>query len=161
VVERQRGAPVEAQEFGRQDPGESLEAVEERVVLLHQVVERHADRERDHDGVDALGADRKPADEGREERGEQQRNRHREPPRPAEADVADGAAPEDRQRVAGAAGNRHLRQRHHARVAGKEGQRQGDDPEGERLSADLEGEERRRHPGIDQQRRDHHQLADR
>ena len=45
-------------------------AVEDRVILVGEIVERRRDRERDHDGVDALGAHRERAGDRAEDRGE-------------------------------------------------------------------------------------------
>ena len=49
---------------------------------------------------------------------------------------------EDRDQVAGDAGDGHLRERDHPAVAAEERERQRDDAERERLPADLEREER-------------------
>ena len=136
---------------------EALEAVEERVVLLGEVVEGHPDRQRDHDRVDALGAHREPADERPAHRRDHEREHHRQPPGPAQADVG-AARGEDRVHVARDARDRHLGERDHAAVAGEERQRERDEPQGERLRADLVGEERRGHPRVDQHRQQHQHV---
>ena len=69
--------------------------------------------------------------------------------------VGRAAGAEDRDHVAGDAGDRHLRERHHAAVAAEEGERQRDQAERERLRADLEREERRR-----DEREQQHEGAD-
>ena len=76
-VERHRLLEVDAEELGRGDLAEALEAVEDGVVLLRQVEEGDADRERDHDRVDALGAHREPADRGGEQRWRRRARRRR------------------------------------------------------------------------------------
>ena len=131
----------------RVDLAQALEAVEQRVVLQHQVVERHADRQRDHDGVDALGAHRQPADQRGAHGGDQHRERHRHPPRPAQVDRrrAGAAGAEDAERIAGDAGHRHLRQRHHAAVATEKRERQRDQPRISDCAATWKVNERRGH----------------
>src|SRR3546814_17795293 len=64
VVEGRRIAPVDAEQRRRLDAGIAVEAVEEVVVLAHEVEEGDGDRKRDHDGVDALGSNRDEAEEG-------------------------------------------------------------------------------------------------
>ena len=49
-------------------------AVEQCVVLLREIEERRRDRERDHDGIDALGPDRDRADDGGGDSGEETAN---------------------------------------------------------------------------------------
>ena len=142
-VERHRIAPGDAEHLGRVDLAQALEAVEDAVVLQHQVVEGDADRERDHDRVDAFGAHRQPADQRRRERAHEQGDRDRRPPRPAEADLGGAARAEDGERIARHAGDRHLGERDHAAVAAEEGERERDQPEHQRLRRDLEGDERR------------------
>ena len=78
-------------------------------------------------------------------------DRHRHPPGPAEADLGGAAGAEHGQRVAGDAGDRHLRQRDHAAVAAEERERERDQAEHQRLRGDLEGEERRRDEREDEQ----------
>src|SRR3546814_9050483 len=85
VVEGHRIAPVDAEQRRRGDAGIAVEAVEEVVVLTHEVEEGDGDRQRDHDGVDALGAHRDEADEGAEEGGAEDGDRDGHPPWPAEA----------------------------------------------------------------------------
>src|SRR3546814_5981038 len=75
VVEGHRIAPVDAEQRRRGDAGIAVEAVEEVVVLTHEVEEGDGDRQRDHDGVDALGAHRDEADEGAEEGGDRKSRR--------------------------------------------------------------------------------------
>src|SRR3546814_4638030 len=74
VVEGRRIAPVDAEQRRRRDAGIAVEAVEEVVVLAHEVEEGDGDRQGDHDGVDALGAHRDEADEGAEEGGAEDRS---------------------------------------------------------------------------------------
>src|SRR3546814_21001856 len=50
VVEGHRIAPVDAEQRRRGDAGIAVEAVEEVVVLTHEVEEGDGDRQRDHDG---------------------------------------------------------------------------------------------------------------
>ena len=71
--------------------------------------------------------------------------------------IAAGA--EDGHQIAGDAGDRHLRQRHHAAVAAEEGERQRDQAERQRLRTDLEGEERRSDEGIGEQQGGDHDVA--
>src|SRR3546814_17174772 len=77
VVEGHRIAPVDAEQRRRGDAGIAVEAVEEVVVLTHEVEEGDGDRQRDHDGVDALGAHRDEADAGAEEGGAEDRSEER------------------------------------------------------------------------------------
>ena len=133
------------------------------IVLLHQIVERYADRDGDHDRVDAFGTHREPADEAPEHGGDDDGDRHRDPPGPAQAaGAALGLAgdAEDRHHVAGQPGDRHLGDRHHAAIAAEEGQRERDQSQREGLSADLIDEERRGDPGIDQHRQQDDHVAD-
>ncbi len=51
--------------------------VEDRVVLEREEIERHADREGDHDGVDAGGADGEEAGSDREQGGDRDCDRAR------------------------------------------------------------------------------------
>jgi hypothetical protein len=144
-VERHRIAPGDAEHLGRVDLAQPLEAVEDAVVLQHQVVEGDADRQRDHDRVDAFGANREPADQGGDGHADQQCRRQRRPPGPAEADLRRAAVAEHRQRIAGDAGDGHLREGDHAAVAAEEGQRERDQAEHQRLRGDLEQHEGCRH----------------
>src|SRR6185295_8628749 len=86
VIKRNVGAPVHAEEMRGGDGVDAGVAVEDRPVLVREVIERRADRERDHDGVDALGTHRERAAKGAEHRRQRERHRGREPPRPAHAD---------------------------------------------------------------------------
>ena len=153
IVVGNRLAEIDVEHDRRMDLVEALVSAEDRVVLLRQVVEGHADRQRDHDRIDAFGAHREPADEGGEQGRDRHADRHRDPPRPAQAA---GAAlrlagnAEDRHHVAGETGDRHLGQRDHAAIAAEEGEREGDQAEHQRLAADLIDEERRGDPGVDQ-----------
>src|SRR5260370_185091 len=61
VVKGNIGAPVDAPEIGGGDGVDAGMAVEDRPVLVGEVVERRADRQRNHDRVDALGAHRERA----------------------------------------------------------------------------------------------------
>ena len=81
-----------------------------------------------------------------------ERERHADPPGPAEADLGRAARAEDADHVAGDPGHRHLRQRNHAAVPAEKGERQRDQAERQRLRPDLEGDERTRHPRKDEQR---------
>ena len=134
----------------RQHAGEARMAVEQRVVLLRQVEERHGDGDGDHDGVDARGPDRDQADQGGDDGAAGNRERHRRPPRPVQAEIQAVAA-DDGDQVAGDAGDRHLGQRDHPAIAAEEHQRQRDDAEEQRLAADLEGPEIGHHQWIDHQ----------
>ena len=66
VVERHRVAPARRRaRAGGITLWKPWKPLKMRVVLLDEVVEGHADGQRDHDRVDALGAHREPADERR------------------------------------------------------------------------------------------------
>src|SRR3546814_5592619 len=67
---------------------------------------------------DALGPHREGTCEDAEQRGDGDRQRNDHPPRPAEAQAGRAVA-EDREHVAGHAGDGHLRQRHHAAIAAR------------------------------------------
>src|SRR5689334_16150189 len=95
-VERHGIARLDAEHLGNAELAEALETVEDGVVLLREIEEGDADRERDHDRVDALGAYREPADGGRERGRDDDRERRRQPPWPAEADRRCAARAEDR-----------------------------------------------------------------
>ena len=157
-VEGEGIAPVQSEDHRRVHLLEALEAVEDRVVLQHQVVERHADRQRDHDRVDAVGAHRQPADQGAARNRDDQREGHHHPPGPAQA--GGGAArAQHGDRVARDAGHRHLRERHHAAVAGEEGEGQRDQAEDQRLRGDLVEQEGRGDEGQQQHERQDQHVA--
>ena len=141
IVKGNVGAPVDAPEMRRGDGVDAGVAVEDRPVLVGEVVERRADRERDHDGVDALGAHRERAAERAEDGREHQRHRRREPPRPAQADIGVAAHAEHRDHVGGEAGDGELHQADHAAIAGEEHQAERDDAEDQRRGEDLDQEE--------------------
>ncbi len=132
--------------------------VEQRVILLREVKERGGDRERNHDRVDALGADRNRTDDRRGDGRQQHGKRHQHPPRPAKAVNVDVVGAEDRHRVGGDAGAGDLRQADHAAVAGKQHHRQRQQAPDQRISADLGEEELRGDERIEQQRRRKHAL---
>jgi hypothetical protein len=122
VVKGNIGAPVDAPEIGGGDGIDAGMAVEDRPVLVGEVVERRADRQRNHDRVDALGAHRERAAKHSEERCTRERHRSCEPPRPAEADIGVAADAEHRDHVACEARNGELHQADHAAIARKEHQ---------------------------------------
>ena len=134
-------------------------AAEDRPVLVGEIVEGRADRERDHDGVDALGAHRERAAERAEDGREHQRHRRRQPPRPAEADIGVGAHAEHRDHVGGEAGDGELHQADHAAITGQEHQAERDGPEDQRRGKDLDQEEAAGDERHDQQ--DHRHQPDR
>ena len=134
-------APVDAPEMRRGDGVDAGVAVEDRPVLIGEIVEGRTDRERDHDGVDALGPHRERAAERAERGRERQRHRRRQPPRPAEADIGAAADAEHRDHVAGEACDGELHQAHHAAIACEEHQAERDDAEDQRRAEDLDQEE--------------------
>ena len=156
IVERHRLAPVDAEQGRRDDVVEAGVAVEDRVVLAGEVEERRSDRQRDHDRVDALGANREGADQRSKQGRDQDRERDMQPPRPAQADLRHAAGAEDRHHVAGKRPHRHLDQAHHPAIAGQHHQRQGDHPEDEAPAEDLE-----QHEVAGQGRHQQQQQADR
>src|SRR5437764_7458872 len=85
VIERDVGTPVDAEKMRGGDGVDAGMAAEDRPVLVGEVVKCGADRQRDHDGVDALGAHRERAAQRAEYGRKRQRDRGREPPRPAHA----------------------------------------------------------------------------
>ena len=90
------------------------------------------------------------ADQRRSDPGDEDgRTAPQDPPRPSEAEDAGVVRPEDRDRVAGHAGDADLRQADHAAaVAGEHHQGQRDHAEGQRVAADLrQGRSRTRRPG--------------
>src|SRR6185503_3759112 len=101
VVEGNVGPPVDAQEMRGGNGVDAGVAVEDGPVLVGEIIECRADRERDHDGVDAFSPDREGAAERAEGGGQRERDRRRQPPRPAEADIGAGAHAEYRDHVAG------------------------------------------------------------
>ena len=64
VVERRRLGKVDAEHARRPHAVDAVVAVEDVVVLEGEIGERRADRERDHDRIDAVGAHREQADGG-------------------------------------------------------------------------------------------------
>ena len=118
IVERQGIAPVDPQQHRRLQPGEAAMAVEDRVVLPGEIEEGDPDGERDHDRIDAAGAHRDEADEQRQDDGDGDGKRNRRPPRPVQAEMG-AVHPDDRDHVAGGAGDRHLREGNHAAIAAR------------------------------------------
>ncbi|GCC46283.1 hypothetical protein chiPu_0030429, partial [Chiloscyllium punctatum] len=155
IVEGDVAAPVDAPEMRRRHGVDAGVAVEDRPVLVGEIVERSADRERDHDGVDALGAHRERAAERAEQRRQRQRHRGCQPPRPAQADIGVAAHAEHRDHVAGEARDGELHQADHAAIAGEEHQAEGDDAEDQRGGEDLDQEE-----AVGDQRHDHEDQRD-
>ncbi len=140
IVERQRRAPIDTEQLRRSESGEAGEAVEDGVVLIAEIEDGDADRQGDHDRVDALGPDRDHTDQRGDGCADQDGAGHNDPPRAAEPEfVAVGS--QDGDHVAGHPGNGHLRQRHHAAVSRQHHQRQGDDAEQQALRPDLHDEE--------------------
>ena len=137
IIEGDGGVPVDAEELRRRDAVDAGVAVEDGVVLVGEIKERRGDRERDHDRVDALGPHGQSADDGAEDHREDERHRQGEPPRPAEAEAMHAVDAENRHDVAGETGDRHLRQAHHASVAGEKHQAQRDRAEHVRPGEDL------------------------
>ena len=80
--------------------------------------------------IQPISADAQAADKDRE--------RHQEPPRPAEAHGRRSVDAEDGDHIAGDAGDRDLRQADHAAIAGEQHQRQRDHAEDQRIGADLD-----------------------
>ena len=130
-------------------------AVEDRPVLVREVIERRADRERDHDGVDALGAHRERAAKRAEHRRQRERHRGREPPRPAHADIGVAADADHRDHVAREAGDGELHQADHAAIACEEHQAERDHAEDQRGGENLDQEE-----AVGDQRHDHEDQRD-
>ncbi|MEY9641395.1 hypothetical protein ABIF66_009649 [Bradyrhizobium japonicum] len=110
-------------------------------VLVGEIIESRADREGDHDGVDALGAHRQRAAKRAEQGRERERHRDREPPRPTQADIGVAADAEHRDHIGGEACDGELHQADHAAVAGEEHQAQRHDAEDQRGRKDLDQEE--------------------
>src|SRR3984893_14954180 len=76
IIERDIRAPVDAPEMRRDDAVDAGVAVENDPILVGEVVECRCDRQRDHDRIDALGADcERPADRAEQRR---QSERHRD-----------------------------------------------------------------------------------
>ena len=159
IVERHGIAQTDPKDRRRIHLVEAAMPREQGIVLQREIIEGDADRERDHDGIDALGAHREPADEGGECDGDQHGEDNREPPGPAQADRIDAGA-EDRHHVAGDAGYRELCQRNHAATAAEESERERDQPKREGLAADLEGKEGRDDQWINQQAGQHDHMAE-
>src|SRR5215475_4065094 len=155
VIEGNIGAPVDAPDMRRGDRVDAGMAVEDRPVLIGEVVEGGADGERDHVGVDALGAPREPPAERAEGGRERERHRRRKPPRPAETDIGAAADAEDGVHVAGKASDGELHQADHAAIARQEHQAESDDPEDQRRAEDLDQEE-----AVGDQRHDHEDGRD-
>jgi hypothetical protein len=65
-----------------------------------------------------LGPDRESAAQRAEQRGEQDRDRDRRPPRPFQADLGDGALAEDGDEIGGEGGDGHLDQTDDPAIAG-------------------------------------------
>ena len=126
-------------------------SIEQSVVLLREVEEGGGDRQRDHDGVDALGAHRYRTDQRRHRGGDQHRERHQHPPRPTKAVNVHVVGAEDRDRVGGDAGGRDLGEAHHAAVTGEQHHREREQAPDERIGADLGDEELRCNGGIKKQ----------
>src|SRR6202048_1403712 len=100
VIERHIRAPVDAPEMRRDDTVDAGVAVENDPILVGEVVEGRCNRQRDHDGIDALGANReRPADRA-EQRRQSERHRGCEPPRQSEADAGVAAGAKERSSVA-------------------------------------------------------------
>ncbi len=93
--------------------------------------------------------------------GDQHRERHRHPPRPAQVHRrrARAAGAEDAERIAGDAGHRHLRQRHHAAVAAEKRERQRNQAQDQRLRRHLKGDERRGHEREHEHEQAHEHMA--
>ena len=126
-------------------------AVEDRVVLVGEVVERRGDGERNHDRIDAGGTNRQRAAERAEDRRKGERHRGREPPGPAQADIGMAADAKDRVHVAREAGDGELHQADHAAIACQEHQAECDDPEDHGGAEDLDQEEAIRNQRHDQE----------
>src|SRR5579871_2796282 len=141
VVKGNIGTPVHTPEMGGRDRVDAGVAVEDRPVLVGEIVERRADRERDHDGVDTLGANSERAAECSEGDSERDGHRGRQPPRPTQADIGAAAHAEHRDHVAGEARDGELLQADHAAVACEEHQAESDDPEDHRGAEDFDQEE--------------------
>ena len=131
-------------------------AVEDGPVLIGEVVERGADRERDHDRVDAFGTDSERSAECAEGGCKRERHRRRQPPGPAETDIGAAADAEHSEHVAGKARDSELHQADHAAIAGKEHQAERDRPEDQRGAEDLDQEE-----PVGDQRHDQEDRGDR
>ena len=119
-----RVTPIQATDHGGVDLLQTLKTAKDAIVLQSKVVKARAERERNHDRVNAFGAHRKPADEGADQGGDKQCHRHHQPPRPVQTDFCSAARAKNGHHVAGYASHCHLRQRDHAAVAAEKGERE-------------------------------------
>src|SRR6185437_3813050 len=141
VIEGNVGAPVDTPEMRGRDGVNAGVAVEDRPVLIGEVIEGRTDRERDHDGVDAFGAHCQRATERAEGGGEGDRHRGCQPPRPAQADIGATAHAEHRNHVARKSRDGELHQADHSAIAREEHQAERNDTEDQRGAEDFNQEE--------------------
>src|ERR1700730_4051853 len=124
-------APINAPELRGPDRVKTAKPIENCVVLASEIKKSRCDRERDHNGVDAGGADRERTREGSKSDRNDDANRHRGPPWPTKANGDHGTLTKDRDAVSGQPGDRHLDQGDHAAIAGKKHQAERDHAQNE------------------------------
>src|SRR5260370_22208309 len=108
MVERDRIAPVDTGDFRRGNSGKSGMPVEPRIILLREIEEAGGDRQRNHDRVDAFGADGNCTDDRRRYRRQHDREWYEPPPTPAATIDIDVIRAEARPPIRGAAAARAL-----------------------------------------------------
>ena len=122
VVKRIRSTPIHPKQLRWQDGVKALKPVEQIIILAREIKERRRNREGDHNGIDALGAHREPANGCRKDHRQQQGQWDYDPPRPPLRNVGDCTVAKNCDHIASKPCKCHLRHAHHATITTQEHQ---------------------------------------